>query len=105
MVQLSAGQFHTGFVAEDGSVWMWGWGLYGQLGMGSRSIRDHLVPKRVEGLRYALLIDNLMLHVWQTANLCGLLYLYRVISNPICLLARTIEACDGERERVSMSLS
>uniref|UniRef100_A0A1I7X7I8 Nuclear pore complex protein Nup88 n=1 Tax=Heterorhabditis bacteriophora TaxID=37862 RepID=A0A1I7X7I8_HETBA len=47
---LSAGQFHSALLGEDGSVWTWGWGLYGQLGHGGRSISDRFRPTKVVGL-------------------------------------------------------
>ncbi|CAJ0936824.1 unnamed protein product, partial [Mesorhabditis belari] len=36
IISLSAGQYHSGIVLNDGSVYTWGWGMYGQLGLGER---------------------------------------------------------------------
>lgn len=44
---LSAGQFHSAILNTDGHVWMFGWGVWGQLGMGSRHISDCLIPTRI----------------------------------------------------------
>ncbi|CAI5450413.1 unnamed protein product [Caenorhabditis angaria] len=45
--KISAGQFHSGFVCHDGSVWMMGWGIYGQLGRGTRENRNVLEPVKI----------------------------------------------------------
>ncbi|CAD6199728.1 unnamed protein product [Caenorhabditis auriculariae] len=48
VVSMSAGQFHSAFICDSGSLWMWGWGLYGQLGMGGRSTCDSSAPVRID---------------------------------------------------------
>ncbi|EOA13376.1 hypothetical protein CARUB_v10026414mg [Capsella rubella] len=42
---VAAGAEHTAAVTEDGDLYGWGWGRYGNLGLGDRS--DRLVPERV----------------------------------------------------------
>lgn len=44
-VRVSAGGFHTCGVRSDRSLWCWGHGDYGELGLGDRT--DRLVPTRV----------------------------------------------------------
>uniref|UniRef100_A0A914I8D7 Uncharacterized protein n=1 Tax=Globodera rostochiensis TaxID=31243 RepID=A0A914I8D7_GLORO len=34
IVSICAGHYHSGFVSESGEIYLWGWGLYGQLGNG-----------------------------------------------------------------------
>lgn len=50
VVKVSAGQFHSAFICTDGSLWTFGWGTYGQLGLGGRSIEDKHTPTKVNGL-------------------------------------------------------
>lgn len=42
---VAAGAEHTAAVTEDGSLYGWGWGRYGNLGLGDRN--DRMVPERV----------------------------------------------------------
>ncbi|KAL5753461.1 hypothetical protein ACOSP7_023638 [Xanthoceras sorbifolium] len=42
---VSAGAEHTVAVTEDGDLYGWGWGRYGNLGLGDRN--DRLVPEKV----------------------------------------------------------
>lgn len=42
---VAAGAEHTAAVTEDGDLYGWGWGRYGNLGLGDRN--DRLVPARV----------------------------------------------------------
>uniref|UniRef100_M4EK81 RCC1-like domain-containing protein n=1 Tax=Brassica campestris TaxID=3711 RepID=M4EK81_BRACM len=42
---VAAGAEHTAAVTEDGDLYGWGWGRYGNLGLGDRN--DRLVPERV----------------------------------------------------------
>ncbi|KHJ86782.1 regulator of condensation, partial [Oesophagostomum dentatum] len=48
--QLSAGQFHSAILSTKGEVWTFGWGVWGQLGMGGRNIRDCNKPTLVKEL-------------------------------------------------------
>ncbi|KAK6051471.1 hypothetical protein COOONC_11024, partial [Cooperia oncophora] len=50
---LSAGQFHSAILNTKGEVWTFGWGVWGQLGIGGRQIKDCLVPTKVPGLTIA----------------------------------------------------
>lgn len=42
---VAAGAEHTAAVTESGELYGWGWGRYGNLGLGDR--RDRLVPEKV----------------------------------------------------------
>lgn len=42
-MQVSAGSSHTCGILDDGTLWCWGWGDYGQLGDGGTSA-DHVQP-------------------------------------------------------------
>lgn len=42
---VAAGAEHTAAVTEDGELYGWGWGRYGNLGLGDRD--DRLVPGKV----------------------------------------------------------
>ncbi|VDO51440.1 unnamed protein product [Haemonchus placei] len=48
---LSAGQFHSAILNTSGEVWTFGWGVWGQLGLGGRQIKDCLVPTKVEPIK------------------------------------------------------
>ncbi|RWR92760.1 Regulator of chromosome condensation [Cinnamomum micranthum f. kanehirae] len=45
---VAAGAEHTAAVTEDGDLYGWGWGRYGNLGLGDRS--DRLVPEKVSAV-------------------------------------------------------
>ena len=45
---MSAGGEHSLALTDDGAVWSWGFGLFGELGHGDQQIR--LLPKKVEAL-------------------------------------------------------
>lgn len=42
---VAAGAEHTVAITEDGELYGWGWGRYGNLGLGDRN--DRLVPEKV----------------------------------------------------------
>lgn len=46
LVGISAGAYHSQALADDGSVWSWGYNTYGQLGIAGE---NSLVPRLVEG--------------------------------------------------------
>ena len=48
MMAAAAGGGHSAAVGEDGSLFVWGWGNYGQLGTGDTASRR--APTRVAGL-------------------------------------------------------
>ncbi len=48
VVSMTAGTYHSLAVKSDGTVWAWGFNLYGQLGSGTNS--DSNVPLQVAGL-------------------------------------------------------
>ena len=45
---LAAGAEHTTAVTENGKLYGWGWGRYGNLGLGDRE--DRLVPAEVASI-------------------------------------------------------
>ncbi|XP_077231669.1 ultraviolet-B receptor UVR8-like isoform X2 [Tasmannia lanceolata] len=45
---IAAGAEHTAAVTEDGNLYGWGWGRYGNLGLGDRN--DRLVPEKVSAV-------------------------------------------------------
>ncbi|KAB2618966.1 ultraviolet-B receptor UVR8-like [Pyrus ussuriensis x Pyrus communis] len=47
---VAAGAEHTAAVTEDGSLYGWGWGRYGNLGLGDRN--DCMVPERVSMVNF-----------------------------------------------------
>ncbi|KAG8235979.1 hypothetical protein J437_LFUL015133, partial [Ladona fulva] len=49
IVEISAGQYHSMALTEDGRVYTWGWGVYGQLGHGD--VEDCVVPTVVKALQ------------------------------------------------------
>lgn len=42
---VAAGAEHTAAITEDGELYGWGWGRYGNLGLGDR--KDNAVPMKV----------------------------------------------------------
>ncbi|KZV38592.1 hypothetical protein F511_09343 [Dorcoceras hygrometricum] len=52
---VAAGAEHTAAVTEDGELYGWGWGRYGNLGLGDRD--DRFVPGKVESIE--VLLSNL----------------------------------------------
>lgn len=46
--KVVAANYHSMGIQEDGSVWVWGWNRYGQLGMGDTDSRS--VPTEFGGL-------------------------------------------------------
>lgn len=45
---VAAGAEHTAAVTEDGELYGWGWGRYGNLGLGDRN--DRLFPEKVSAV-------------------------------------------------------
>lgn len=48
MKMIAAGAEHTAAVTEDGEIYGWGWGRYGNLGLGDRN--DRFVPEKVSSV-------------------------------------------------------
>jgi len=48
-VSIACGRYHSAAVTEEGAMYTWGGGKFGQLGLGSQS--NQSVPRRVWGLR------------------------------------------------------
>ncbi|KAJ8476942.1 hypothetical protein OPV22_020669 [Ensete ventricosum] len=46
---IAAGAEHTAAVTEDGDLYGWGWGRYGNLGLGDRN--DRLTPEKVTSIK------------------------------------------------------
>lgn len=51
---VAAGAEHTAAVTEDGELYGWGWGRYGNLGLGDRN--DRLLPEKVSSIDVCTLI-------------------------------------------------
>jgi alpha-tubulin suppressor-like RCC1 family protein len=51
---IAAGAEHTAAVTEDGDLYGWGWGRYGNLGLGDRN--DRLFPEKVSSVEVNYLI-------------------------------------------------
>ncbi|KAM0855667.1 hypothetical protein ACQ4PT_049609 [Festuca glaucescens] len=72
---IAAGAEHTAAVTEDGDIYGWGWGRYGNLGLGDRN--DRYVPEKV-----SLVEEEKMVRVacgWRhtiTVSSSGSLYTY-----------------------------
>jgi Regulator of chromosome condensation (RCC1) repeat len=49
---IAAGAEHTAAVTEDGELYGWGWGRYGNLGLGDRN--DRLTPEKVTSIEVCL---------------------------------------------------
>ena len=52
MAVVAAGAEHTAAVSEDGRLYGWGWGRYGNLGLGDRS--DRALPEQVTAVQVIL---------------------------------------------------
>lgn len=55
VVSVECGQYHTLALTNQGSVFAWGWGVHGQLGLGS--IEDERIPKYVHTLKEHVIVD------------------------------------------------
>jgi len=54
VLQVSCGTSHTACILEDGTLWTFGYGRYGQLGHGNNT-ENQLVPKKVESISLRVL--------------------------------------------------
>lgn len=59
---VAAGAEHTAAVTEDGELYGWGWGRYGNLGLGDRM--DRLVPQKVSAVEVSHLSDLLFIYLF-----------------------------------------
>ncbi|CAI2354499.1 unnamed protein product [Caenorhabditis sp. 36 PRJEB53466] len=50
IAKIACGQFHSAFICSDGSLWTFGWAVWGQLGQGGRKNCNLLTPTKVNGL-------------------------------------------------------
>ena len=48
VVQVACGAAHTVALAEDSKVYAWGWGNYGQLGLGCTPLQPRLEQKHLD---------------------------------------------------------
>ncbi|KAM3367549.1 hypothetical protein ACQJBY_016246 [Aegilops geniculata] len=72
---IAAGAEHTAAVTEDGEIYGWGWGRYGNLGLGDRN--DRLVPEKVSSVEGEKMV--LVACGWRhtiTVSSSGSLYTY-----------------------------
>uniref|UniRef100_J3LY24 RCC1-like domain-containing protein n=1 Tax=Oryza brachyantha TaxID=4533 RepID=J3LY24_ORYBR len=72
---IAAGAEHTAAVTEDGDLYGWGWGRYGNLGLGDRN--DRLVPEKVSSVEGEKMV--LVACGWRhtiTVSSSGSLYTY-----------------------------
>ena len=56
IVAISAGEFHSLALADNGEVWAWGLSSDGQAGTGSATTPRYLVPQKVSGITSAIAI-------------------------------------------------
>jgi len=85
IVYVAAGDAHTTAVGADGSVWTWGFGKYGGLGLNDE--QDRLVPTKMEGealggekvvlmamgkAHSVAVVDDGTLFVWGNGGYCQL---------------------------------
>ena len=70
---LAAGAEHTAAVTESGKLYGWGWGRYGNLGLGDRN--DRLVPGEVAPVPvcslFYIFYTSLFIPILGTANYCN----------------------------------
>ena len=55
IIRVECGQYHSLAISSSGLLWVWGWNLFGQLGIGS--IDDAHTPQVVEYLRKTKIIE------------------------------------------------
>ena len=61
---VAAGAEHTAAVSEEGALYGWGWGRYGNLGLGDRN--DRLVPEKVSTLNVSQQAGNIYMTCFLT---------------------------------------
>ncbi|XP_058089878.1 ultraviolet-B receptor UVR8 isoform X2 [Magnolia sinica] len=70
---IAAGAEHTAAVTEDGDLYGWGWGRYGNLGLGDRN--DRLLPGKVSAVEKMTLVACGWRHTISVSS-SGSLYTY-----------------------------
>ncbi|MBA0799454.1 hypothetical protein Gohar_009970, partial [Gossypium harknessii] len=72
---VAAGAEHTAAISKEGALYGWGWGRYGNLGLGDRN--DRLVPQKVSTLNEEKM--NIVACGWRhtiSVSVIGGLYTY-----------------------------
>lgn len=59
---VAAGAEHTAAVTDDGELYGWGWGRYGNLGLGDKN--DRLVPQKVSSVEVRIEISVLVFMIY-----------------------------------------
>ena len=67
VTSVSCGAFFTGACCDDGTLWMWGNGAFGQLGTGSKG--SSVLPVRVESLHGQCCVTAVSCGTWHAAAL------------------------------------
>lgn len=65
---VAAGAEHTAAVTEDGELYGWGWGRYGNLGLGDRN--DRLVPEKVSTVEVCQRMEIIFLSRFFSLFIC-----------------------------------
>eukprot|EP00262_Sarcandra_glabra_P007883 TRINITY_DN20990_c0_g1_i1.p1 TRINITY_DN20990_c0_g1~~TRINITY_DN20990_c0_g1_i1.p1 ORF type:complete len:441 (+),score=87.48 TRINITY_DN20990_c0_g1_i1:226-1548(+) len=71
---IAAGAEHTAAVTEDGELYGWGWGRYGNLGLGDRN--DRLVPQKVSAVGQKMVLVACGWRHTISVSASGYLYTY-----------------------------
>ena len=67
VTSVSCGAFFTGACCDDGALWMWGNGAFGQLGTGSKG--SSVMPVRVDTLHRQCWVTSVSCGTWHAAAL------------------------------------
>lgn len=87
---VAAGAEHTAAVTEDGDLYGWGWGRYGNLGLGDRN--DRLIPEKVSAVdvcRCFKILSFAYIYLFKILGLnliicsCQLLVGHNLVTDPI----------------------
>ena len=80
---IAAGAEHTAAVTEDGDLYGWGWGRYGNLGLGDHD--DRFVPEKVSPVEVGLLKERMFSFRVQGIELLPVLQIHFVCLSLLCL--------------------